>query len=84
MSLTSPVSCVSDAFIYITFLDFGFAVFSVISRIRFFLLLDFLHLISSDESDSLDDEYDDVCFSFFDFTITLVVPVSWVLEFWFQ
>ena len=42
MSLTSPVSCISDAF--------------------FFLLcplfLDFLNLLSSEESDSLDDESD--------------------------
>ena len=37
MILTSPVRCVSETFIFMVFLDYGFSVFAVIRRIRFAL-----------------------------------------------
>ena len=51
MSLTSPVSCTSNAFLFITLLAFGFTIFAIISRIKFVLDSRFLQFLSSDKSD---------------------------------
>ena len=60
----SPVSCVSNPFLFIAFLAFGSNVFAIISRIRFvlssiFAAIDFLQLVSSGKWDFFYDESDD-------------------------
>ena len=60
MSLTIPVSCVSDPFSLLSrLLILKFLYLLSSEESDSLLLLDFLYFLSSDESDSLDDESDE-------------------------
>ena len=94
MSLTSPVPCTYDDFIfYLRFLILDFLYLLSSAKSAVFLLRDILHFLSLDESDSLDGESDDdrsdsgssgTCYFIFFLMIPLVMLVAWGLNFLYQ